>query len=102
MNNNTGTEVSSKVVYVGGNVGERAAAYNQNATPFIGGGFIRGTQMFQVDDALNVDANNTFTTPLFNEFINNGSFYDAILDPLFVNPLFPRDYIESPNNPFAP
>ena len=102
MNNNTGTEVSSKVIYVGGNVGERAAAYSQNGTAFIGGSFIRGTQMFQVDDVLNVNANNSFTTPLINEFLNNGGWEGTILDPAWGDPLFPRDYIESPNNPFTP
>lgn len=67
----------------------------------------RLVQLFQLDDGLNVDSNNVFTSncldqSLFNEFSGASWHLRAGADPNFPNPLFPLDFNTSPGNPFLP
>jgi hypothetical protein len=107
LNNNIGDELDANFIIVGNGatVGQRAAAYNLNGSPFIGGtNRLRLTQMFQVDDGFNLDLNNTFTnTNLTNEFNLSGGWHLVpVADPAFPNPIFPQNCVEDPGNPFFP
>ena len=67
----------------------------------------RLVQLFQIDDANNIDPTNNFqqngtTQNLFNAFQQADFNMRAAADPLFPNPLFPQDYSTNPGNPFLP
>ena len=67
----------------------------------------RLVQLFQVDDAFNLDSNNVVRQNGINQGLQN-AFFNASwhlrngADPLFPNPAFPQDFTVSPGNPFLP
>ena len=80
--------------------GLKARFSTTNTTP-------RVTQLFQLDDGVNVDTTNAFISngaqqSLFNTFDFASWNLRATADPLFPNPAFPQDYFTSPGNPFLP
>jgi hypothetical protein len=108
FNNNSGREVDSNVIFVlggAGNAGRRTAAYD-NVDVFKGspGGQIRATQIFQLDDGLNVNVNNTWGVQnLINEFNGDGNFFlRTVADPNFPNPAFPEPFDIDPGDVFLP
>lgn len=107
FNNNIGRELDANFIIVGAGatVGQRAAAYNVNGSPFIGGtNLLRATQMFQVDDGLNLNNTNTFyNTDLTTEFSNSGGWHLVpVADPAFPNPEFPQSVLEDFASPWFP
>ncbi len=102
FNNNTGRELNANFITVVGDAGRRAAVY-ENFDIFKGGAF-RATQLFQLDNAFNVNTSNSFSNVnLFNEFSGSGNFYmSPVADPLFPNSDFPENASEDPGNPFTP
>lgn len=108
FNNNTGRKVDTKVIFVigpEGSAGLRTAAYD-NVDQFKGSpdGQIRPTQIFQVDDGLNLNANNNWG-PQDIEFemnVNGNIHLRTVADPLFPNPAFPENYFADPGDPFLP
>lgn len=110
FNNNTGHKLDApfQIVVGGGNAGLTAAAYdnndpNKNGAP-------RLTQLFQLDDATNVDNNNLGWNqtlglfPLLFDQFRAGNFHmrNTGPDPLFPNSDFPFNWVESPGDPFLP
>lgn len=108
FNNNIGRELAADAIIVGGaqTVGQRTAAYALNGTRFIDrtANGLRQTQMFQVDDYLNLNTNNSFSgVDLVSEFLGSGGWYGVTgADPAFPNPIFPQNAVESFGNPFFP
>ncbi len=105
FNNNVGRKFDANVIYVIGGVGSaglRTAAYD-NIDPFKGG-FIRPTQVFQVDDGFNLNANNAGWLQDLDQAFNDGNFHFRLPppDPLFPNPAFPVNYNTNPGDPFLP
>lgn len=109
--NNTGREVDANFIQVaaGATTGQRAAIYNQNGSPFIGGGgLIRDRQMFQIDNGSFLDAsaggtNNFFNIDLTTEFSFSGGWHLVPgADPFFPNPIFPEDVNQDFADPWFP
>lgn len=105
FNNNVGRKFDANVIFVigpEGSAGLRTAAYD-NPDPFKGG-IPRPTQLFQVDDGVNLNANNSgWLQDLENAMGNDGNFHlRTVADPLFPNPAFPVNYNTTPGDPFLP
>jgi hypothetical protein len=107
FNNNTGRKLDSPfqtVIGGTGSAGLTAAAYD-NPDPNKGG-IPRYTQLFQLDDGTNVDANNPNWSQfpgLLQQFqFGNWHIRNTGPDPLFPNSDFPFNWLESPGDPFLP
>ncbi len=99
FNNNTAAQVSAPFALFP----TQAAIY---ALSDIGGGKgvgPRAVQLFQVDDGINLNANNTIPQDL-NAVFQGGNFHQrtAVADPFFPNPAFPENYFFDPGDPFLP
>jgi hypothetical protein len=105
FNNNTGSKVSAPFAFGP----ENAAIYDvlamqDGAAPSGKGLGARFVQIFEVDDGLNLNANNNWNAQNLSVEFNNGNIHlrQPPPDPLFPNPLFPLNWFNNPGNPFLP
>lgn len=102
FNNNVGADAAAPFAF---QLGQDQAAFYQNFDPNKQppGSIRRFTQLFQLDDAFNVDANNTWNAQnLLNVFSNGNFFLRTVADPAFPNPAFPENFATDPGDPFLP
>ncbi len=107
FNNNSGRNLDARLIQVIGAAGSgisgiRGAIYDN--TDIRKGAVTRVTQLFQVDDGVNVNANNAgWVQDLQDELLNNGNIHmETLADPLFANPAFPENFATDPGDPFLP